>query len=778
MNQQENKAGTELIVSKLTVLEGISGGGIEEIRQDVEMIQSSVQTMGGKQNDYWSSLSKDGVITPVEKRQLKKEYGTIDATHTALMAQAREKGVDTSSEVWAYDTAFEDLHDYLFIQLKLFDNMAENTELDSSETFNGYYNELYKALQNAQAKVNIGDPGKIRKLNSLQDLGNDGEVALFEDNFYYYDLANHEWIGISVASKLGEYMGVLTESPPQVLNQYFLVGPEGIYTDWLEITGNSRAAEENAWVDEYGEVIYINMGFETGYIYYWSENNEFVKVEDKNNWRYIVAMNDMIACHYDISPQLYEWLTGELAEELSKDVEEKVLEHSPKNLGQASAVPLNPNDGDWMVWAAASTSRFTKGHVYVYEKETVSWRELNPSDLTGKVRDMFMSSLTDILQVNPTESGYFSYIFAQAFFGNSATINSLRTYQAVIEEGGYIKSDNFVSGQSGWILNDKGAQLNSIVILDYATSEELSAVDGKADSAQTAADTAQGTADDAVTAAENAQRTADDAATAAGTAQTTADDAASSAATANNGIVDILEGKSSLNSLNGTIMRDLNHPADWAIRTENFDPYTSEKGFGITKSGDVYGNNVLLRGEIESINFDKNKGTGYSIRQPHGDRTSEVYFDRIFLASGGIYRWDDHPSFMYINGLNICEGFLQNFKGVAYSYFTTRDVRSVFYQADYIWENAARITVFAWKFSGYLQYSSRDMSGAILKSLEFDHISFEDIYDYQIHKIIFRKLDKSVAYIKRDDQRVFDPSTDNPISSSGSSEFVYIYWAV
>ncbi|MCQ2242089.1 hypothetical protein [Treponema sp.] len=598
MNQQENKAGIELIVSKLTVLEGISGGGIEEIKQDVEMIQSSVQTMGGRQNDYWSALSKDGVITPVEKRQLKKEYGTIDATHTALMAQAREKGIETSKEVWAYDTAFEDLHDYLFIQLKLFDNMAENTELDSSETFNGYYNVYYTALQNAQAKVNIGDPGKIRKLNSLQDLGNDGEVALFEDNFYYYDLANHEWIGISVASKLGEYMGVLTESPPQVLNQYFLVGPEGIYTDWLEITGNARAAEENAWVDEYGEIIYINMGFETGYIYYWSENNEFVKVEDKNNWRYIVAMNDMIACHYDISPQLYEWLTGELAEELSKDVEEKVLEHSPKNLGQASTVPLNPNDGDWMVWAAASTSRFTKGHVYVYEKETVSWRELNPSDLTGKVRDMFMSSLTDILQVNPTESGYFSYIFAQAFFSNSATINSLRTYQAVIEEGGYIKSDNFVSGQSGWILNDKGAQLNSIVILDYATSEELSAVDGKADSAQTAADTAQGTADDAATAAGTAQTTANSASNAALFAKVEAETASVDATMARLEASNIRNGITSLDKLHGTILRDLSDPTGWAIKTENFDPLTSESGFGITKKGNLYANDGIFRGTV------------------------------------------------------------------------------------------------------------------------------------------------------------------------------------
>ena len=582
MLAQENMAEKELVVGSLKVLHGIEGAGYKQVKQTVENLRNSVQNIGSKQEDYWSSLSADGVISSIEKKQLKKEFEGIDQTHTALMRQAEDKGVITSDEVQQYDYYFDSLHDYLYVTLKLFDNMSEATPIESAEVFNKYYNDYYFSLQNAQAKVNIGEPGKIRYLSSLLEEGYNDEVAIYENQFYKYNLTKREWENIQVASKLGEYMGVLTESPPQILNQYFLVGPSGIATDYIVWTGLVREAEENAWTDENGNVIYINYGFETGFIYYWSENNEFVKVEDKNNWRYIIAMNDMIACHYEVSPQLYEWLTGELAENIGGILEGNVLNHVPK-YKRVSAIPENSNDGDWILWDAPSTARFSKGHLYVYQKETVSWIELNPLDESGEVRSKFMTALSDILEVNPTETGYFSTVFAQAFFSNTATINKLSTYEFILEDSGYMKSKGFVSGSSGWIIHGNGnAQFNNITIAGYATDSALQNVKTTAENAENAAATADEKAVRAKSAADTADEKAENAGTAANDAQTS--------------VNNVINGNTGLSGLHGEILRDVSDPDSWAIRTANFDPFTSEKGFGITKSGSIYAKNGIFSG--------------------------------------------------------------------------------------------------------------------------------------------------------------------------------------
>lgn len=465
MLEQENYADKELVVGSLKVLGNVSGRESEKVRQNLEMLQNTVKSQQARQDNYWNSLTADGVISAVEKKQLKKEFEGIEQTHTALMKQASDKGILDSGEIDKYNEAFTDLKEYLFTKLQLFKRMTEKTEIESAEIFNKYYSDYYFALQNAQARVTIGEPGKIRVLSSLTEPGTNEEVALYENNFYRYDLQNHEWIGISVASKLGEYMGVRTDSPPQVLNQYFLVGKGGITGDFLEFIPESRASIDNAWTDENGNIIFINYGFEEGYIYFWNDRNEFEKVEDRNNWRYIIALNDLRANGFEVSPELYEWLTIDIAKEIETSIQDKVYEKAPK-YERVKRLPENPNNGDWILWDAASTSRFTKGHVYLYQKATVEWIELDPKDESGAVRSKLMAALTDILEVNQADTvGYFSTVFASAFFSNTATIKSLATRTIEIEADGMINSRGYVRGQSGWFIKGNGeAQFGKVEI--------------------------------------------------------------------------------------------------------------------------------------------------------------------------------------------------------------------------------------------------------------------------------------------------------------------------
>lgn len=694
MLKEENFAEKSLVVGDIKVLGKASGASFDKIKESMELMQMSLNTLNVKQDDYWSGLSADGVISFVEKKQLKKEWQTIDQVHTALMENARAKGVENTKEVIAYDLRYEELHEYLFIILKLFDNMGEDTKIESSEVFNGYYTRYYHDLQNAQGRVNIGDPGSIRELSSLLDLGTDGEVALYDNNFYRYDLENHEWIGISVASKLGEYMGVLTESPPQVLNQYFLVGPQGIQTDFLIFNVEGRAAEDNAWVDENGEIIYINNGYEAGYIYYWSENNEFVKVEDKNNWRYIIALNDMIDCGFDISPELMAFLRRTIIDEVDQ-VKEEMATFIPSYLGKRTSVPENPNDGDWFTWATTSTSRFTKGHVYYYEKATVRWMELDTTRDDGKSQSMVMEALTDILTVNPTEVGYFSTIFAAAFYGNFAVLNKLSATQIELEPTGYIKSKGHVAGRVGWIINGDGkAEFASVrIVSGYASDEDLRRAEQKAEDAGTAAGNAQGTANEAKTAAGNAQAAAEAAGTAAGTAQATAETAGIAAGNAqttanaaneaigtinnvtlpsmNKAIKDNKDTASFLKTVQdqivkhdpdgsnakyvGAILQDVSDPRHYAFFTDGFDP-EKNKGFAVTQDGRVYALDAVIRGGVYAS---YGEFTGY-VHATDGIFEGTVYADagsftdcRIQNCYGS-FRFQLFPGYSY-NFLSITE---------------------------------------------------------------------------------------------------------------------------
>lgn len=587
MNKEVNYSDKILTVAGIKVLGNVENKAFQKVKDTVQNIQQSVNQVSRKAEDFWSALSQDGIISRTEKKQLKKEYESIDQTHTALMNQAREKGVENTREVLEYDFSFLELHDYLFVTLKLFDDMSKDTPIESAEVFNSYYNDYSYKLQNAQGRVNIGDPGKIRTLTSLMDEGTDGEVALYENNFYRYDLLNHEWINIEVASSLGEYQGILTSSPPMIPNQYFLVGPEGIVADTLLFDVDVRELEDNVWVDHNGEVIYINNGFEIGYIYYYDEQvKSFIKVEDKNNWRYILAMNDMIACHFEISPELYAYITQNVAADIEKRTEENVLQHIPKYLGKCNAVPGSPHNGDWMLWATTTTSRFTKSHLYLYQAATETWEELNPTSSDGKVQQMFMSALNDMLGMNDTDTEYFSTIFFDAFYGNQGSINHLNASQIDLQNGGYIQSANYEEGKTGFKIDSSGhAEFNDIEIsAGYATETELNTVKQTTD-----------------TLTANVENHTQYIASLNGDVKDLADglDSAEQATS------DIVNGNTPLDNFTGQLVQDATAPIDlddpktWAIRTQNYHPDTSDRGFGITKDGRVFANDGQFNGELK-----------------------------------------------------------------------------------------------------------------------------------------------------------------------------------
>ena len=144
---QNNMADQDLVVHSLKVLTEIDGGGIKEIRRGVDAVKQ--QSLEGlrKQEAYWEQLSDDGVITVIEKQSLRREMENIARSEAAITYQATSLGYQ-SELLQDYIDTYNDLHDYIYTTLHLFDDMTVNTAIDDRDTFNQMFSNYYYADKN------------------------------------------------------------------------------------------------------------------------------------------------------------------------------------------------------------------------------------------------------------------------------------------------------------------------------------------------------------------------------------------------------------------------------------------------------------------------------------------------------------------------------------------------------------------------------------------------------------------------------------------------------
>lgn len=449
--KQINNAENHLIVGSIEVLGDIKGSTMQTIRRNVETLQTQYKAISGRTKDYWSDLSNDNLITPVEKVMLKKEFETIEVTHAALMSEARSEGIEELSSIIAYENAYNALRYYLYTTLKLFDEMSENTEIADREVFNGYYSDYYASENFVQTALAIGTVGSIDILvvSNLNFEGTEEQVVIYNGELYQY--LNGYW------HKLGfnGYCGVLSAPPANETEGFYflarndfsgnvkLVSPEGMYL-----------------VGPEGKTLCMEQEFDGAYIYE-CINKQWVKVTNKNDNRYVACLFD----YYLLTGQFPPIIQGEL-DNITEELDEKI-EHVPEYLGPRDTIPAIAFEGDWFLWTGATitsgTTTLQKGYIYKYTKnvteEYFTWEQLNPADTHNST--YYMGCLDDILTLTDVIAmGTFGVIFASAFFGHSATIDALKTKTIVLTgEDGLIKSELYTAGsttQKGFCLKADG----------------------------------------------------------------------------------------------------------------------------------------------------------------------------------------------------------------------------------------------------------------------------------------------------------------------------------
>lgn len=158
-----NNAENRLVVGSLKVLSDMEGAGISAMRRDIDVLANATNTVKEKQEEYWKDLSSDTVITPLEKKLLRKQWEEITQTAAALNQVADEKGFANYAVMTLYNASFNALRKYLFETLALFDDMNVNTKIPDAEEFNRKFANYYEDQTYAQT-VFQGDAPAFYKM--------------------------------------------------------------------------------------------------------------------------------------------------------------------------------------------------------------------------------------------------------------------------------------------------------------------------------------------------------------------------------------------------------------------------------------------------------------------------------------------------------------------------------------------------------------------------------------------------------------------------------------
>lgn len=412
---ENNMADQDVIVHSLRVLSDIKNPALTQLKRDINSIKNSAISIATRTDKFWQALSEDDVITPLEKKIIKREMENIANSYTALYTQAVAEHYETAEFFTDYMATYNALRNYLYYTIKLFDNMEENTEVDRDE-FNEFFSDYYYSENFAIVSMTVGVIANIgfKVLTSLEDEGEEGEIGLYLGALYQY--IDDEWKIINREL----YFGKSAVLPPEMQGRYFLCTADVLLDDYFYV--NDDPLELN------GEILKVYTQYNNGIIYVF-EDNTWLRKEPDEDYRYLVAIGD----YYSIKNALPEIMKEEVISITRNS-------NGTDYYGPLTVPPQNPNEGDFFLYigetSAGEDPEWIKYELYIYRNG--DWERLDEDEFQN--RDYFMRALQDILTNAPATTGYFSTAFCNAFFANQASINALSTKVIYLDVGGVIRS--------------------------------------------------------------------------------------------------------------------------------------------------------------------------------------------------------------------------------------------------------------------------------------------------------------------------------------------------
>ncbi len=144
-------------IGALNVLQGLSGVAIEDIKTAIASTIGAAQSISGEVKAFISKMLDDGMISTDEKKQLKRDLALITTEYPIVRGRALEAGVPEADAVMiAYDAAYTALNDYLYNELKVFDNMSTFTIVADRDEFLGKFTDYYSGRDALNAAITDG----------------------------------------------------------------------------------------------------------------------------------------------------------------------------------------------------------------------------------------------------------------------------------------------------------------------------------------------------------------------------------------------------------------------------------------------------------------------------------------------------------------------------------------------------------------------------------------------------------------------------------------------
>ena len=139
--KSKDRSSEALTVGSLNVLGKLENGALNSIHTHLQSSDAQQSKIIADIEKLYENISADGVITANEKQILKKEVGIIETEYPIILQKA-QNAKKNESEINAFKVAFKALRDYLFIELKIFDEMSKALEVDR-EVFNKKFADYY-----------------------------------------------------------------------------------------------------------------------------------------------------------------------------------------------------------------------------------------------------------------------------------------------------------------------------------------------------------------------------------------------------------------------------------------------------------------------------------------------------------------------------------------------------------------------------------------------------------------------------------------------------------
>ena len=480
MIKENNMADNHLVVGSIEVLGDLTSGTTKEIKKTIEAVKAQALSLYRQQNNWWEKLSDDGVITPVEKNILYREMENIRRSEAAIYVQAEDLGYLSTAVIVTYINVYEDLRSYLYTDLRLFDDMNSDTQLEDRTLFNQKFSNYYYWESFVIISINRSIIASLnfRVLESLEEEGEENEVALYKGGLYMW--VDGAWKSITT----GDYKGALTAFPDGMENAFFLAADNWTVTETLYINGEKLYVTSGGVTDE----LALTRQVLKGVIYYY-EDGVWLRDYDERGYRYVAAFADVINVTGEL-PALFQDALDDLQDQIDdinteigntnaglaaeiearsgqytiiaddivriddnilaiidrveaaesdiEGLENSKISHLPVYYGATDMPPSSPLEGDYFVYSGTTTATYTFSTIYRYHNN--AWQELASNNTA--YNSYYMMALEDLLRINEAAPGYFTQLFAQSFWTASASMTTLDVKTIYLRQYGSIQSDN------------------------------------------------------------------------------------------------------------------------------------------------------------------------------------------------------------------------------------------------------------------------------------------------------------------------------------------------